>query len=77
MLFQRQFPKPVTRIQQVLLQVAYIGALKQLPNQTSILFQSSQKFGLDGLILTEFVQIITQQLFGNFRLLKMMLCSVQ
>lgn len=77
MLFKGRFPKPVTRLQQVLLQVAYIGALEQLLSQTGILFQLSQKPGLDGLILTEFVQVITQQLFGCFRLLEMALGSIQ
>ena len=37
MLLQRQFPKPVTCIQPVLLLAAYTGTLEQLPNQTVIL----------------------------------------
>ncbi|EHM44307.1 hypothetical protein HMPREF0372_02696 [Flavonifractor plautii ATCC 29863] len=59
------------------MQVAYIGALEQLPNQTSILFQLSQKLGLGRLILTEFVQIITRQMFGDFWLLEMALGGIQ
>ena len=59
------------------MQVAYIGALEQLPNQTSILFQLSQKLGLGRLILIEFVQIITRQMFGDFWLLEMALGGIQ
>ncbi|WP_155117019.1 hypothetical protein [Flavonifractor plautii] len=51
--------------------------MEQLPNQTSILFQLSQKLGLGRLILTEFVQIITRQMFGDFWLLEMALGGIQ
>ena len=75
-LFQCQFLEPIPCIRQVLLQVIYVGTLEQLPNQTSILFQLSQKFGLDGLILTERVHIITQHLFSDFWLLRIVLTSI-
>ncbi|MBS6217842.1 hypothetical protein [Flavonifractor plautii] len=37
----------------------------------------SQKLGLGRLILTEFVQIITRQMFGDFWLLEMALGGIQ
>ena len=42
-----------------------------------IRFELCQQLGLDSLILEKFVQIISQQLFGSFRLQEMTLCGVQ